>query len=97
MSSKVFFDELVEEFLRIDSLEDMVDFLYGILTPSEIAEIPKRLQIIKLLKAGVPQKEIASRLRVGIATVTRGSKEVKRGRLRNIKYQISKIKNKFKV
>ncbi len=90
MSSKVFFDELVDEFLRIDSPETMVDFLRGILTPSEIDEIPKRLQIVKLLKAGVSQKEISRRLGVGIATVTRGSKEVKKGRFK--KDQRSKIK-----
>lgn len=81
----------MEEFLRIDKPEDMADFLRGILTPSEIDEIPKRLQIIKLLKAGVLQKEIAVRLGVGIATVTRGSKEVKRGRFK--KDQKSKIKD----
>ncbi len=82
MNSRKFFKELVEEFLRIDSPEEMADFLHGILTPSEIAEIPKRLQIVKLLKAGVAQKEIASSLGVGIATVTRGSKEVKKGRFK---------------
>lgn len=85
MSGKKYFKELVEEFLRIDSKDAMADFLRGILTPSEILEIPKRLQIVKLLKAGVAQKEIARRLGVGIATVTRGSKEVKAGRFGCIK------------
>lgn len=85
MSSKFFFDKLVDELLRIDSPETMADFLHGILTPAEIAEIPKRLQIVKLLKAGVAQKEIAEKLGVGIATVTRGSKEVKAGRFGDIK------------
>jgi len=91
VKDRKYFQELVEEFLRIDKPEDMADFLRGILTPSEIDEIPKRLQIIKLLKAGVLQKEIAVRLGVGIATVTRGSKEVKRGRFK--KDQKSKIKD----
>lgn len=85
MKSKVFFKELVDEFLSIDSPEDMADFLRGVLTSSEQEEIPKRLQIIKLLKAGIPQKEISQRLGVGIATVTRGSKEVKKGRFGYIK------------
>jgi len=91
VKDRKYFQELVDEFLRIDKPEDMADFLRGILTPSEIDEIPKRLQIIKLLKAGVLQKEIAVRLGVGIATVTRGSKEVKRGRFK--KDQKSKIKD----
>jgi len=34
-----------------------------------------------LLKAGVSQREIARRLGVGIATVTRGSREIKAGKL----------------
>jgi TrpR family trp operon transcriptional repressor len=63
----------------------MEDFLRGILTPSELEEIPKRLQIVKLLKAGIAQKEISERLGVGIATVTRGSKEVRTGKFKYIK------------
>lgn len=92
MRSKVFFKELVDELLGIEAPEDMEDFLRGILTPAEIEEIPKRLQIIKLLKSGMPQKEIALKLGVGIATVTRGSKEVKRGRFKYIKDPKSKVK-----
>ena len=93
MNSRGFFDEFVDELLKIDSRKDMADFLRGILTPSEAAEIPKRLQIVKLLKAGVAQKEISEKLGVGIATVTRGSKEVKSGRFEKIKDQKSKIKD----
>ena len=85
MNNKKFLQELIDELLHIDSKEDMEDFLRGILTPAEIEELPKRLQIIKLLKAGMPQKEIAERLGVGIATVTRGSKEVKKGRFGYVK------------
>jgi len=85
MNSRGFFDELVDELLKIDSRKDMADFLRGILTPSEAAEIPKRLQIVKLLKAGVAQKEISEKLGVGIATVTRGSKEVQEGKFKYIR------------
>lgn len=91
MNNKDFFQELVDEFLRIETPKDMADFLMGILTPTEVEEIPKRLQIVKMLKAGMVQKEIAEKLGVGIATVTRGSKEVKRGRFGYILE--SKIKN----
>ncbi len=91
MNSRGFFDELVDELLKIDSRKDMADFLRGILTSSEAVEIPKRLQIVKLLKAGVAQKEIAEKLGVGIATVTRGSKEVKSGKFGYVKE--ARIKN----
>jgi len=62
----------------------MVNFLYGILTPQELEEIPVRLQIVKLLKKGTPQHEIAQKLGVGVATVTRGSKEIAKGRFSSI-------------
>lgn len=77
--------ELVEAFLKNRSKEEMIDFLRGILTPKEIDELSMRLQIVKMLKRGVPHQEIARRLEVGVATVTRGSKELKVGRFKNIK------------
>jgi len=41
------------------------------------------LQIVRMLKKGVPQHQIAKELGIGIATVTRGSKELQKG---NFKY-----------
>jgi TrpR family trp operon transcriptional repressor len=37
-----------------------------------------RLQIIEMLQQGIPQRQIADTLGVGIATVTRGSHHLKR-------------------
>lgn len=62
----------------------MENFLYGILTPQELDEISVRLQIVKMLKKGIPQHEIAQILGIGVATVTRGSKELKLGRFKYI-------------
>lgn len=55
------------------------DFLKNILTPTELDEVVKRLQIVKLLKKGMPQREIAKKLDVSIGTITRGSRELKYG------------------
>lgn len=77
-------NELVETLLQTSSEAEMLDLLKGLLTISELEEISRRLQIVKLLKAGVSQREIAEKLQVGIATVTRGSKEIKQGRFKNI-------------
>lgn len=77
-------DELIDQFLSIKTKKEMKDFLLGILTPGELAEIPTRLQIVKLIKKGVSQHEIAEKLQVGVATVTRGSKEIQKGRFGNV-------------
>jgi len=77
--------ELVQYLSRLDDARAITKFLKAVLTPKELAEIPKRLQIVKLLKKGMPQREIAEKLGVGIATVTRGSKEVQLGNFRDVK------------
>lgn len=68
--------------LKIKTEEGMEDFLLGILTPKELEEIPRRLEIVKMLKEGIPQHEIAESLGVGVATVTRGSRELRKGRFK---------------
>lgn len=77
--------ELIEELLKIKNPAIMKNFLVGLLTPQELEEIPTRVQIIKMLKKGVLQHEIAKKLKIGVATVTRGSNEIKKGRFINIK------------
>ena len=78
-----YYNSLVDTFLSLDTKKDVKEFLDGILTPKEREEIPVRLQIVKLLKKGIPQHKIASKLGVGIATVTRGSKEIAKGNFGN--------------
>lgn len=69
--------ELVGHLMAIRSEEQMEKALRDLLTPSEFAEVVKRLQIFKLLEQGVPQRQIAETLGVGIATVTRGSRALR--------------------
>lgn len=61
-------------------------FLEDLLTPSEYEEIIKRWQIVKQLYEGIPQRKIANSLRVGVGTVTRGSRELlnKKGGFRRV-------------
>ncbi len=77
-------DEFIGVLLKIQGKEKMADFLQGILTPKELLEIPNRLVIVKMLKRGVSHHDIASKLHVGVATVTRGSREIQKGRFRNV-------------
>ena len=71
--------------LSVKSEKEMTEFLRGILTPKELDEISTRLEIVKQLKAGTSQHKIAEQLKVGVATVTRGSKELQKGRFSSIK------------
>lgn len=84
MSSNKLLDDLIQTLLSLQTKDEMVNFLEGILTPKELLEIPMRLQIVRMLKKGVPQHEIAKELGIGIATVTRGSKEIQRGRFKYV-------------
>ena len=52
---------------------DMAKALSMVFTPQEIAAATKRIDIIDMLLKNVPQKKIAEKLGVGIATVERGA------------------------
>lgn len=78
--SEVYYLELVELFSKVESNEEVEDLLQGLLTPQELEQLVLRLQIVKKLKNKEPQRQIAEDLGVGIATVTRGSRELRKGR-----------------
>jgi len=84
MKNPFWFNSLIEAFLDIRSKEKMKTFLTGILTPKEIDQLSTRLQIVKMLKKGLPQHEISKLLKVGVATITRGSRELRNQRFQNI-------------
>lgn len=66
--------ELVELFSKIDDPKIMDSFLENILTPAELEDVVLRLQLVKLLESGMPQREIAEKLGISISKVTRGSR-----------------------
>lgn len=70
----------MDALLKMKTKKEMENFLLGILTPKELVEIPNRLEIVKLVKKGVTHQEIAEKLHVGVATVTRASREIQKGR-----------------
>jgi len=80
-----YLEDLIEEFLKIKDKKVMRNFLMGLFTEQELEEIPTRIQIVKMIKKGLPQQKIAEKLGIGVATVTRGSKEIQKGRFINIK------------
>lgn len=83
MSDK-YLNELVQTLAAFSDHKQLRKFLEAILTPKELDEIPKRLQIIKMLKKGVAQRDISAKLKVGVATITRGSKELQQGNFKDV-------------
>jgi len=75
------YSELLDSFLRVKDKRELEALLHGLLTQKELEELPKRLEIFKLLKKGTTQHKIAEKVGVGIATVTRGSLELQRGNI----------------
>ena len=75
-------DESIQLFLEalagLKGQEALHGFLAEILTPKELEEIAHRHQILQLLNAGWTQRDIAAKLGVGIATVSRGARELKK-------------------
>jgi TrpR family transcriptional regulator, trp operon repressor len=80
MSDRLY-TELLESFLHARTKKELDALLHGLLTQKELEELPKRLEIFKLLKKGTAQHEIAEKVGVGVATVTRGSLELQRGNI----------------
>lgn len=53
-------------------------FLSCLLTPAEIADIASRWALVKALRDGTVQREIAKNLGVSLCKITRGSRELKK-------------------
>lgn len=70
-------NEILEIIRQAAQKKDLLrDFLRDILTPAEYRELVTRWQIIKNLEDGLPQREIARKLGVALATITRGTREL---------------------
>jgi Trp operon repressor len=70
-------NQLADLLAQIKEPRLMALFLADLLTPAELAEINRRLKIIKLLKQDMPQRAVAKKLRIAIATITRGARVLK--------------------
>ena len=70
--------EVVEVIARIAKDKTLLaDFVHDILTPKEYENIGVRWQIVKRLAKGEKHESIARMLKLGVATVTRGSREMR--------------------
>jgi TrpR family trp operon transcriptional repressor len=58
--------------------EMLESFFYCLLTPAETADIASRWALVKALREGKTQREIAKDLGVSLCKITRGSRELKK-------------------
>ncbi len=71
--------EVVEVLYKISKNKGLLaDFVKDILTPREFENISVRWQIVKRLNKGEHHQSIAEDLHLGVATVTRGSREMRK-------------------
>jgi len=72
--------ELLKLITKQKTEEDLKNLLQDLCSEKELDQIQTRIKIIRMLKQGKPQHEIAKELKIGVATVTRGAKMLKEGR-----------------
>ncbi len=71
--------EIVSAISKISKDRNLLGgFLKEILTPREFENIAVRLEIVKRLEKGEHHQAIAEDMHLGVATVTRGSREMRR-------------------
>lgn len=83
---------LIDLLCESDDKNRTKNLLSAILTQKEQGELANRMQIFALLQQGSPQREIAERLGVGIATVSRGAKAYQANDVANL---LPNLKDKF--
>ena len=78
-NSKQYKKEVIEIIHKVSKNKGLLtDFLKEILTPREFDNIGVRWQIVKRLGKGEHHQAIAESLHLGVATVTRGSREMRK-------------------
>lgn len=64
-------DKLFQAILSLKSIKAAECFFRDLCTPEEIEAMADRLEIAKLISAGVPYREIATKLKTSTTTVSR--------------------------
>ena len=62
---------------KIGSENEIYEFIFELLTESEISTLSKRWRILRMLSEGRTQRDIAKELNVSLCKVTRGSRILK--------------------
>lgn len=71
--------DLAAVLAKLDDPEPIELFLKDLLTPAEIQALTERWSIVRMLAAGMTQREVALSLDVSVTTVTRGNRQLQHG------------------
>ncbi len=72
------YDELCGLLLKIRDKEELKSVFNCLFTPNERRDFAERWQVVKELKAGTTQREIARIYNMSLCKITRGSKELQK-------------------
>ncbi|MHC5082427.1 MAG: Trp family transcriptional regulator [Planctomycetota bacterium] len=71
------FEQICTILCQMEDPQQMGAFLEEILTPAERKDLSLRWELMRMLKQGVPQRQIASQLGISLCKITRGAKILK--------------------
>ena len=71
------FEKVAEVLASITCSTEMRLFLKELLTDGEVRDITLRWRLLELLAEGMPQRRIASNLKISLCKITRGSRILK--------------------
>lgn len=69
--------DIIDIFSEITDRDEMRRLFSELFTPHELNDITLRWELLKLLKEGHSQREIAQRLGISLCKITRGAKILK--------------------
>lgn len=72
------YDELCGLLLKIKDKNELKSVFNCLFTPNERRDFAERWQVVKELKAGTTQREIARKYNMSLCKITRGSKELQK-------------------
>ena len=67
------YKELYTLFSSVKNPKEAEKLLVDMLTPQELDSLAERWQLVQELDSGLPQREIAKKLKLSISKITRGS------------------------
>lgn len=71
-------NEMCAALAKTDDISLINDFLNCLLTPAELHDIGNRWQLVKEIRKGTTQREVARMFGMSLCKITRGSRELKK-------------------